>query len=167
MCSGLFHTWFPLPHMCTVPRYGGRFVPKTLRCHNSAGVWFHSTFLKSRHKTKRQSVETWEDIERVKQGLMAELCRMRSKLIHFCVCVSLCVCCFVYVWLFLESCKVKLKFANDSWQMFFIFFLYLDVSETKGETSLKEGGSRAGNFILCLGNGSFTKQLFKRKEDRI
>lgn len=59
--SALFHTWFPLPHMCTVPRYEGESGPKTLRCHNSAGVHFQSTSLRKKDtKTQKRDVRKYE-----------------------------------------------------------------------------------------------------------
>lgn len=48
LCIGLFYTGPPLPGRSTVPHSAGGSDPKTLRCHSSAGVAFHSTSL-NRH----------------------------------------------------------------------------------------------------------------------
>lgn len=85
LCSGLFHTWFPLPYMCTVPHCGGESVPKTLPCHNSAGVWFHSTFLKKKNTTDKRRLG-W-NMRRDWGAQWSVQSSMLSEWIHFsCVC---------------------------------------------------------------------------------
>lgn len=97
LCIGPSHTWFLLPHTCTVPHYGGGSVPKTLRCHNSGGVRFHSTFLKKKksrrdmkgNRLKCERSEDWDARWSVKR--LTEVQRLMevqdaSKWRHFRVC---------------------------------------------------------------------------------
>lgn len=98
-CSGLSHTWFPLPHMCTVPHYGGEFVPKTLRCHNSAGVRFRSTSLKKpTQHMKGVGAEMGEQIEELNGAYGANLRWLSCCDGSIFLCFSIFFHCFAFSW---------------------------------------------------------------------